>query len=544
MKSPTGNFKSKKELMAVGSFLILTPLIAHLLFSWMGFTPTDEGFTLALSRRIIDGQVPHRDFILGAPFFSPLLHVPFVLLGGNYTFWLSRMFVWFQLTCISWLWVSIINLLMKSPFSLGGKLCISLIAFAATTHTKHLTAWPTIDGLFFIGMGTALCLRTSELSKLLGYFLLSIATLCKQNFVFVAPLSLLILGDWKQVRYWIAAAMPGFLYVLFLLLTRAFADAVLQLTSHRELLLTSLQPFLKLGTLLAALAGLLSFGSLRFNLTPASRGFKVQRMVALSVLYCAPLLGTALSLWFGVWMNTSFLVFGLLAGMAVWQFIDGKQSLGPRRAMLLVLLVAWTASLSGGYNSPALASGSILAVLAAAVFSSYRDNRFLRYSLAPAAVIVLFSFGIARTRYIYREPPATNLTKSLADVLPGGKLIYTDANTYDFMSDLKGAVELAQANDKQYAILPDVAAYWVKTKQKNSLPAAWPLNETLNKPLLMRRFIEAMEKGRGSTVFIVQKFQASTLAIGFIPLKDNEVAQYVRTHFKKSRETNYFELYE
>src|ERR1051326_4030664 len=86
MKSPTGNFKSKKELMAVGSFLILTPLIAHLLFSWMGFTPTDEGFTLALSRRIIDGQVPHRDFILGAPFFSPLLHVPFVLFGGDYTF--------------------------------------------------------------------------------------------------------------------------------------------------------------------------------------------------------------------------------------------------------------------------------------------------------------------------------------------------------------------------------------------------------------------------------------------------------------------------
>ena len=40
------------------SFLILVPLLSHLLFSWMGFTPTDEGFTLANSRRILDGQAP------------------------------------------------------------------------------------------------------------------------------------------------------------------------------------------------------------------------------------------------------------------------------------------------------------------------------------------------------------------------------------------------------------------------------------------------------------------------------------------------------
>ena len=88
------NMRSKKkELLALASFLVLVSLLSHLSFSWMGFTPTDEGFTLAHSRRILDGQVPHRDFIIIRPFISPLLHVPEVFFGGDYTLWLSRLFV-------------------------------------------------------------------------------------------------------------------------------------------------------------------------------------------------------------------------------------------------------------------------------------------------------------------------------------------------------------------------------------------------------------------------------------------------------------------
>src|SRR5438128_4730574 len=105
------------ELLVFASFLILVPLLSHLLFSWMGFTPTDEGFTLAYSRRILDGQVPHRDFIIVRPFFSPLLHVPVVFFGGDYTFWLSRMFVWFQLACMSLMWSSVANRLTKAALS-------------------------------------------------------------------------------------------------------------------------------------------------------------------------------------------------------------------------------------------------------------------------------------------------------------------------------------------------------------------------------------------------------------------------------------------
>ena len=62
------------------AFLFIVPTIAHIAFSWIGFNPTDDGFTLAYSRRLLDGQIPHKDFIIIRPILSPLLHTPIVYL--------------------------------------------------------------------------------------------------------------------------------------------------------------------------------------------------------------------------------------------------------------------------------------------------------------------------------------------------------------------------------------------------------------------------------------------------------------------------------
>ena len=84
------------------AFVLLASTLSHLLFSQLGFNPTDDGFILAGSRRILDGQVPHRDFISIRTAGSHFIHAPFVLFGGDYVFWISRYFVWFQFACIAW----------------------------------------------------------------------------------------------------------------------------------------------------------------------------------------------------------------------------------------------------------------------------------------------------------------------------------------------------------------------------------------------------------------------------------------------------------
>jgi hypothetical protein len=512
----------------------------------MGFTPTDEGFTLANSRRILDGQVPHRDFIIIRPFISPLIHVPFVLFGGDYTFWLSRLFVWFQLATISWLWVTVINRMMKFPFSVTNKVFISLICFAATTHIKHLTAWNTIDGLFFIAVGLALAVRKRPTAKLVGYFLIGLSPLCKQSFILMAPLSLCILGEWRYLKYWIAVASPALLYLIFLALTHAVPDAFVQLTSRTDFASVGLLPYTGKRLMLAVVLGYLSF---RLGFGQSSISERGKKLVAITMIYFAPLLGTAASLFFGVLIDTSFLLFGFLLGATIYLLTKTAEPSERKQVSLLVLLTAWSTSLSGGYNSPALMSGPILVVLVAHIFYRYKQNNplFLRYSLALGSALILFSFGIARTRYIYRDKAAGQLTYSLEGVLPGGKNIFTNANTFDFINDLNHAVALVAKENKEYAILPNAAAYWVQSPQENPLPVIWPHEKyELKQPELMKRLIEALETKRTNIVLIVQKVSAAKLAEGFFPLEDSdyhEVLSYIRTHFTKIQETSYFELY-
>jgi len=414
---------------------------------------------------------------------------------------------------------------------------MALISLAATTHTKHLTAWHTIDGLFFIAAGLALCIRQRPATKLAGYVLVALAALCKQNFIFVAPLSMFVLGDWRRLRYWIAIVLPGLCYVIYLVLVGALHDALVQLSAHTELFSTGIRRYLV--WILVAVIGYLLLKVVSVISSD------IRRWATLFVFYWLPLVVAVMSLLFGKLATTSFFLFALLLMLGAASLVSDRAS-DWSRAVLLVLLTAWSASLSGGYNTPALMAGPILVLLVSQSIQARSDERLVRYSIPALAVIILFCFGVARTKYIYREQPASQLTYSLEGVMPGANRIYTNANTFAFLTDLNRAIELVRAQDKESAILPDLAAYWVQAKQKNPLPAVWPQAEELSSKVLTTRFTEAMEARRNKTIFIVQKVEAKDLASGFVALPNSnyyEVVRYARTHFTKAQETDYFELY-
>src|SRR5919112_1600594 len=258
------------------AFLVVVPTVAHLLFSWRGFAPVDDGFTLAYSRRILEGQIPHRDFIIIRPFVSPLLHTPFVLFGGDYTFWISRLFVWFQFACISWAWVCIINRAFDNPFNNTTKLFIALVSFAASVHYFVLTAWHTVDGLFLSSIGLWILLAQKHTRwRAIGYLLIAAAYLCKQSFLFVAPLAVLLLGDWREKKYWSTIALPAAGYCAYLLVTGSFSEAVLQLASQTGIASTGVGSYLNYGTLLGVLAGYCSMFLLSADTVPLLRAERV-----------------------------------------------------------------------------------------------------------------------------------------------------------------------------------------------------------------------------------------------------------------------------
>jgi len=536
------------DTLAAIAFFLIVPLTAHLLFSWMGFNPTDDGFILAYSRRLLEGQVPHRDFISIRPIFSALIHTPFVLLGGDHTFYISRYFVWFQLAAINWSLVSIFNRLLNWPFSNLEKVFAALIGFAASSHIFPIMAWHTIDGLFLTSIGLVMSIRQERGSKFVGYLIMSTAYLCKQSFIFMAPLTIVILGDWRSLQYWLATVIPGVGYLAYLGLAGAIPDAIIQLSSQTGLFSVGFNSYYRISVVLGILVGYFSMrlivGDPRIRLLVERRN--LQKYIGLSTLYLLPVFGVSASLVLGRLFNTAFGLFGMVAGALIFFVADCfKERTGYMRVAALALLNAWSVSLSIGYNSPVLASGALLVSLILFAHTNLRASRFFQLSLMFLAVIVLISLGIARQTRIYRDQPAKNLTKELDNILPGGNSIRTNPNTYQFLNNLQQAIDFAQNSSQTYAIIPELAGYWVKSSQANPLPIDWPIEIELNNPQLISRVVDDLESLRGKTAIIVQKVKAAQLADAFFPLPDGvyEVVQYVRTNFTEIHETEFFEIY-
>ncbi|MDD1751417.1 MAG: hypothetical protein LUO89_16250 [Methanothrix sp.] len=185
------------------------------------------------SRRILAGQVPHRDFLALQTPGAEFLHVSEVMFGGDYTFWVARLVAWLQIAVIAWAWPEILSKLSRKELTLWHRTVLGLISFAFTACMLPILIAPALDGLFLISVGLLLVLRRESLSKLSGYFLIGFSYLCKQNFIFVFPAVLVLLGDWKRIRYWAAAVFPGALYVALLSAFGALPDAVIQLGSTR-----------------------------------------------------------------------------------------------------------------------------------------------------------------------------------------------------------------------------------------------------------------------------------------------------------------------
>jgi hypothetical protein len=220
----------------------------------------------------------------------------------------------------------------------------------------------------------------------------------------------------------------------------------------------------------------------------------------------------------------------------------------PVRVALLALALAWSVSLSFGYNTPGLALGIMLLVLAAVAYPglSALSPNAVRATLIGASLAVILSFGWSRTEFIYRDQPAAGLTEPVGEALPGGRLIYTNPTTYAFLDDIGEGRRIAEERGKQYAIIPQAAGYWVLAEQTNPLPIDWPWSVELGTQELNDRVKDDLENERGETVVLAQKVDAFELAYDPEPATSEmyEILEYVRKNWEKTGETEYFEIYE
>ncbi len=509
--------------------VIVLPLAAHAALSWIGFNPTDDGFVLAGSTRILWGEVPHRDFLSIRPPGSFYLHLPEAWLGGDRTFWWSRLTAWVEWGITGWAWSGLAEWAAGIAYVPGVRLALAVVGAALCAHQFPPMAWHSIDAVALASAGLLLVARGGRWAAPAGAALLGGSALCRQNLLPMLPLGLLLVPGALTRRTIVGGAVPFACYGLLLIVTGSTGAALDQLRARTGLWEPGLQSWaLRPMVWVAIVAGLIAGWK---NLNPS--GVLARTILLTAVLAAVHTLSVG-----GLQGTPSFALTAAAAGLAI--AAPGRW----RRIAALAAALGWCASISLGYNSPALGCGAAGVVLLAYAGTTWPPGHTAyRIPVLLLAIVTGAAQVHVRQRHVYRDLPAALLTADLGPVLAGGRGIRTNPETAKLLADLRIAID--KAGRSRYAVIPDLAAHWVRADRPNPVFVDWAFNVELANPRHMLRVMDDLTRSRGKLVVIVQKYRADALAEARVPFSGPpyDMVGIARTLLTKTGETEFFDLY-
>lgn len=465
-----------------------------------GFNPADQGFILALSWRVLHGEIPHTDIVSPRPLGSALLHtIDFAIPGPLLV--VSGAVMMVQL-CVATLALAAL-VTGESPLR-WGPLRTLLVATAALVnlHNFPMMAWHTVDGIFLTALGLWLLdsgLRNgSALGRRSGLVLLGSALIIKQSFALVAPLAVLILllhpATRGRARNWLRllldmaflAAVP-LAYFMVVTVSGGLDSAVAQLTGGAQVwgeglfTIWQVEPIrhdlLVIAALMLGLAGT-ALVSARF---PGGQPARVAWLLARLAL-----VGAATAAVIGIIIDGHLTRAGDWAFLLTWALLFAAvlDTVVHRRVALrplCLVLLAWMCSLSWGYPSPTLLAGSLalatIELLVRAGSIELPAPRWWTVAGTAAGVTALLvtanAVAVEHDRAPYFDLPQGELTADLGDTTPELKWVRTHPSTHTYVEQIRDCT--ARYPAARVAILPDNPFAYPAFGLRNPFPMDWLL---------------------------------------------------------------------
>lgn len=499
-------------------FILLCALSCHFLFSQFGFNPTDEGFVLSASNRVLHGQIPHLDFSSVRPLGYAYLHIPELLIDPAHAFLVSRFVFWLEEALIALLWVKLLERSLALALNPKHVYALSLLTFIFNVHYFPCSVLHTIDGLLFSVAGLLVAARKDRFS-LFGFLLIGFAALCKQNYLIVLPFSLYLFGKKNMAGKLLIGLLPVAAYVTWISACGGWNDLLTQLSGHHELF--------QVGVLSYLINYVFAGG---FILAVLLHKFRMP-----AGFYSLLLIGILCLLMLSDHYHGKWVFF--LPGMMIYEWVRKD---GPvRETLLLALLLAWCVSISVGYNTPALFAGACLSLLLLIRTNPYQLSTKVSY----LSIVILFAiFYHVRTTTIYRDCPSAQLNAKLDGVVNGAKGILTNANTYSVLKELDSLRNVYPG----MVALPDFTACNVFNAYQSPILTEWPNKTEIPNEAVLKKVIQGLSKTPG-VIFAISKYQTALLKDGFSPMIDGgmdyPILKYIKGKYTKIGESRYYELY-
>ncbi|WP_246258214.1 hypothetical protein [Amycolatopsis anabasis] len=505
-----------------------------------GFHPSDQGFILAQSWRLLHGEIPHSDAISARPLASALLHgidflIPAPLFAASGALSMLEIILGT---------IALTALVTRRPVLTWGPGLTLLVAAAALINLNSfpLMAWHTVDGIMLTACGAWALdagLRSGRAwPRRTGLFLFGVAVFVKQSFALAAVLGALWLllhpatreGALRTARWWRRTvadllwlgAFP-LAYVAVVALDGGFGPMVDQLTgglpAYGEKLLTywlAQPPTRSLLVFTAAVAMLVVARVWREKLGVA--GLLADRLglfAAVAVVGWTVVNGRFVGathwadlLWWA--LAAAILANGLVRRRVPWP-------------SLLVLALGFMISLSWGQDTPTLLAGSLALTTTLLLIDGVSPAGIERRAsvqrvgtIAVGLVAILLAgvlMGVRHGQSNYLDLGRDKLTKDLGEVTPTMRGIRTNPSTFRYIEQIRDCTRRFPA--EKVAVLPDNPFAYPAFQLRNPFPLEWPLllEVVADAPQRMIGTAEALNR-QGSYLVLFQTVRPETLAAG------------------------------
>lgn len=456
--------------------VILTFIIAALAtgvycaYGFWAYHPSDDGVVLAMAWRVFNGEVPYRDFLSMRTPLSPYLHTVWFVLPESWQFLAARLGFYVQIS---------LSVLLPLWWAMGRGLAglntatvsLAVLFWFMAVHIFPPMPWTTLDGMMMGSIGLFLCLYSLDAApsawrgfvlRFGGGVFLCLAALCKQGFVILPIVFVLASLLELMVRRSLAGLAQAAAAVLSVALSTGvfwwwlvhyglWAEFVVQVVRapvYGNLWLyglgrtwSDLWYLLPVGLLAAAwvwvgrrphlkLAAWVQ-GLIMVAITAPLAYFVLHGCLTQSGSYSVVAMGTKGVLW---------LTAGVGVGAAVWLRQERPHDFWPMVVLCGgVFLLAWSASLSMGWNTPLPGMGGAGAIYAVA-YARFGQQSLARRMGAVVALVCAAAVAYGFLSYNYQRPymdqPRAKLTHDLGDIYPRFGSLRTNAYNYERHAEL------------------------------------------------------------------------------------------------------------
>jgi hypothetical protein len=556
----------------IASFISLLVIICiNILVDYVGnegFNPSDEGVIIAQSYRIVNGEVPHKDFVSIRPAGSGILHTihflsPFSLIQS------MRWLVIIQFFSIALIMAVVLKILLEEDLGLKMSLIqfiiVLILAYTLNVLDYNLFLWTTIDALMLSVVAFIFLIalpNQTYIFQVIALFLISWAVLCRQTFILPAMALFLsvFINNIKQHRFFRGVSLmmiglsPIIAYVFWLFIKGGFGDFISQMTGRTELFETGVIQYLKyflksyslplhllvFGLFIANTLERKSNTRLKILLSSKSYYLSILIMLYMFVIIFYHFLDGNQNIYF-----LPFELFWLCLDMFLLSWISVKISQKTFHTVLFVLFISWTSSISLGDNSPVFASGllSVMILYLSMLINRVqvlkdRDEsvRLLAFGFVLVLGVFISSF-VGQRMWNYRDLPSKELTFNLSEVHPNFYKIKTNEITGKYYLELKQIFESLPDAKNKTIVLPNNAIFYPIFDSKNPLPLDWMQPaEYIGQEARIFNAVLTLCKTPGY-YFIVDKIESKNMAFEIEPLHYGSY-DYFSIIFDKCEEIN------